>query len=263
MFECRICNQQFNSIDGLRRHSSRIHKISSQNLYNDIILEGNIPTCKCGCGETPSFISFDKGYKEWVRGHIARVKNNWGHNQSAIKKSANTRREQYRNGERSVWNKGLSKTEHTSLVSAGKKISEKFDSERKIQYADKMREMRLDGTIPSRFGKQSANWKGGTSPINSLVRGNKRLYDEWIYPILKEQNFTCQTCGSTKHLEVHHNRITMAEILQKFVDKNKEYSFEEKRNIMNLVIDYHINENISGEVLCKVCHKNLHPSYNY
>lgn len=262
MHICKQCNIEFETLDKLRRHSSRVHKISSQELYNDIILKGNIPKCKCGCDEVPRFISFDSGYKEWIRGHISRIKNNWGHNQSAIKKSANTRREQYRKGERNVWNKGLTKEENISLKNAGKKISKKFNIDRKNQYSNRMRQMRLDGTIPTKYGKYSANWKGGTSSINNLVRANKRLYDEWIYPILKEQNFTCQTCGSTKYLEVHHNKENMAEILQKFVDKNKEYTFEEKRNIMNLVIDYHINENISGKVLCKVCHKNLHPSYN-
>jgi hypothetical protein len=260
--QCKICSKDFNSIESLRKHYGRVHKIPSQKFYNEFVLSGNVPTCKCGCGEIPRFISFEKGYKEWIRGHISRVENNWGHSQTAIQNSANTRRKQYKSGEREVWNKGLSKKESKSLETAGKKISELFDDDRKKTYSKRMRKMRLDGTIETKYGKHSANWKGGTSSINNLVRANKRLYEEWIYPILKKQNFTCQTCGSTDNLEVHHNSETMSEILHKFVDKNGEYTFEEKRKIMNDVIDYHITEEVSGKVLCKECHKNLHPSYN-
>lgn len=50
--------------------------------------------CKCGCGEIVN--------KTWARGHASRVHNNWGHNPKAVKKSTNTRREQYKNGERKV-----------------------------------------------------------------------------------------------------------------------------------------------------------------
>lgn len=263
MHICNQCNTEFETIDSLRRHSSRIHKISSQELYNDIILNGNVPTCKCGCDEVPRFISFGNGYREWIKGHIARVENNWGHNQTAINKSAQTRREQYQKGERVVWNSGLNKEEHESLKIAGKKISKLFDTDKKLQYSKRMRQYRLDGTISTKYGKNSANWKGGTSPINSMIRANKRLYTEWIYPILKRDEFKCTQCGYTKELEVHHNEETMSDIVHKFVDKNKEYDFDEKRNIMNDVIDYHINNKVSGDVLCKECHKKLHPSYNY
>lgn len=262
MHKCNHCNTEFETLDKLRRHSGKTHKISSQSLYNEVVLKNNIPTCKCGCGETPKFISFSKGYKEWIRGHIARVENNWGHNESAIKKSSQTRREQYKNGDRVVWNDGLTKDISKSLEIAGKKISKSFTMDKKLEYSNRMRTMRLEGIVPTRYGKESANWKGGTSSINNLIRANKRLYTEWIYPILKEQNFNCQTCSSTKKLEVHHDKEPMSEILQKFIDKTKEYTFDEKRIIMNDVIDYHINNNISGKVLCKSCHTELHPSYN-
>lgn len=262
MLKCKQCDKKFDSINSLRRHSSRVHKISSQELYNDIILEGNIPTCKCGCGEIPTYGGFNKGYSEWIRGHIARVENNWGHNETAIQNSAQTRREQFKNGERTVWNAGLTKETDERVRKNGIGRSKAFDEVTKREYSKRMRKMRLDGTIPTNYGKDSAAWKGGTSSINNLVRANKRLYEKWIYPILKKQSFTCQTCGSTNNLEVHHNKQTMSQILQKFVDKTKEYTFEEKRKIMNEVIDYHVIENVSGEVLCRECHKNLHPSYN-
>lgn len=265
MPKCKYCDKKFDSVNSLRRHSSRIHKISSQELYNDIILEGNIPTCKCGCGEIPTYRGFTKGYNEWIRGHIARVENNWGHNETAIQKSAQTRREQYKNGEREVWNKGLSKDTDERIKRYTEKVSKTIlnneeEIKRRSEWLSDARKNKKE--FQTKYGKHSSNWKGGTTSINNLVRGNKRLYEGWIYPILKKQNFACQTCGSNNNLEVHHNSETMAKILQKFVDKTKEYTFKEKKEIMKKVIDYHIDNSVSGEVLCKECHKKLHPSYN-
>jgi Rps23 Pro-64 3,4-dihydroxylase Tpa1-like proline 4-hydroxylase len=263
--QCKLCDKKFESIDSLRKHYGRVHKIPSQQFYDEFVLKGEIPKCKCGCGETPKFIRFEKGYNEWIRGHIARVKNNWGHNQTAIDNSSKTRREQFNNGERTVWNAGLTKEDDLRIAEYGKKGGTSINSNpdeinRRKQY---IRTQWEAGIFRVKWGKEAANWKGGTSSINNLVRANKRLYREWKYPILKEQKFKCQTCSSSKNLEVHHNKETMSEILQKFVDKNKEYTFDEKRKIMNDVIYYHIHNSVSGEVLCRECHKELHPSYNY
>jgi hypothetical protein len=260
--QCKICNKEFDKLESLFRHLMKKHSVSSQNAYNEYLLNNNIPTCKCGCGEVPIFRGFIKGYGEWIRGHVSRVKNNWGHNEAAINKSSETRRNQYESGKRKVWNDGLTKDidERVKLNGIGRKLA--FNDVIKSEYSTRMKKMRLDGTIPTKYGKDSANWKGGTSSINNLVRANKRLYEKWIYPILCEQKFSCQKCGSSKNLEVHHNKETMADILHKFVDKSNEYTFDEKRDIMNNVINYHIQNKVSGEVLCRECHKELHPSYN-
>jgi hypothetical protein len=265
MHICKECNTEFETSDKLRRHVGRKHDITSQQFYNDFVLGWNIPKCKCGCGEIPSFISFAHGYKEWVRGHIARVENNWGHNKSAIEKSSKTRREQYKSGQRKVWNIGLTKETDLRVAEYGKMGSISINANpselnRRKRHAKAQWE---NGSFSVKWGKESHGWKGGTSSINNLIRVNKRLYDEWIYPILCEQGFKCQKCQSSKQLEVHHNTETMAEIIAKYVDKSEEYTFDEKREIMNTVIDYHISNNVSGEVLCRECHKQLHPSYNY
>lgn len=264
--QCNLCSKEFGSIDSLRKHYGRKHNVSSQEFYNEFILNGNVPTCKCGCGEVPVFRGVVKGYGDWIRGHISRVKNNWGHNQTAIENSSNTRRIQYRNGERSVWNVGLTKETDDRVKKNGERVKEaiinnEFELKRRSKWLSNARKNKKE--FQTKYGKESANWKGGTSSINNLVRANKRLYDGWIYPILCEQGFKCQKCQSSNHLEVHHNDETMSDILQTFVDKSKEYTFDEKREIMNKVIDYHISNNVSGEVLCRECHKQLHPSYNY
>ena len=264
--ECKVCNKNFKSIQSLRKHYGRVHKVTSQEFYNEFVLNGSLPKCKCGCGEVPTFITFEKGYNEWIRGHISRVKNNWGHNETAIQKSTKTRQEQFKNGDRTVWNTGLTKeTDERVLkysVNGSNTIRNSIDEMNRRSHW--LRAARKNNPkFETKWGKESPNWKGGTSSINNLVRANKRLYEGWIYPILCEQKFSCQKCGCTKNLEVHHNGETMADILKKFVDKNTEFTFDEKRDIMNLVIDYHIDNKVSGEVLCHDCHKSLHNFYNF
>jgi len=262
MIKCKYCDNEFEKLDALRRHSSRIHKIGTQQLYNEIVLHNVIPLCKCGCGETPSFISFTHGYNEWIRGHVARVENNWGHNEKAINASAETRRAQYQSGERQVWNVGLTKETDVRVKQYGEGVKTAFTNSRKKEYSKRMREHRIDGIIPTRWGIESANWKGGSSSITHLVRANSRLYTEWKFPILKKDGFKCSECENERTLEVHHDKETMSEIIQKFVSKDKEYTFDEKRNIMNEIIDYHIEHSVSGKTVCKQCHSILHPSYN-
>ena len=263
MEQCNICDKEFEKLSSLRKHYGRTHSISSQEFYDEFVLDGKRPTCKCGCGEEVTYLSFKKGYREWVKGHIARVENNWGHNPEAIEKSAETRRQQYANGEREPWNKGLTVEDHPSIKKYGRSVSEAFTDDRKKEYSKRMRDMRLnDPRFETKYGKEAPGWKGGTSTINTLVRNNRRLYKEWKFPILKEQNFECQACGNTKKLEVHHNDETMANILNKLIDDISDYTWEQKQDLMNEVIDYHIDQNVKGEVLCKECHMKLHPSYN-
>lgn len=264
MYICKHCQQELNTLDALRIHSSKIHKLTSQEVYDQYILIGEQPKCKCGCGQTVPFTSLQKGYKQWIRGHISRVKNNWGHNTKAIEKSSETRRKQFNDGERKVWNVGLTKETNEIVAKYGINGSNTIQTkpgeiENRRQ---RMKNQWKTGNLKTYYGIESANWKGGTSSINNLVRVNKRLYDEWIYPILIRDGFKCVKCGSNKKLEVHHNDETMSEILKKYVDKTCEYTFDEKRDIMNKVIDYHISNDVSAETLCISCHSELHPSYN-
>lgn len=71
------------------------------------MLGGVEPTCKCGCGEKPKYLGIDSGYRDYIRGHAARINNNWGHNPKAIKKSHETHKKMYQSGKLTIWNKGL------------------------------------------------------------------------------------------------------------------------------------------------------------
>lgn len=107
MVTCKECNREFESLDSLRRHRKQKHDINAEQTYIDYVLNGITPVCKCGCGEKPKYLGIDAGYRDYIRGHAARVNNNWGHNPDAIKKSHDTQKQMYEDGTLTIWNKGL------------------------------------------------------------------------------------------------------------------------------------------------------------
>jgi very-short-patch-repair endonuclease len=107
MVKCKICESEFEAIDSLRRHNSQKHNINAEQTYIDYVLGGVEPACKCGCGEKPKYLGIDSGYRDYIRGHAARINNNWGHNPDVVKKSHETQKKMYQSGELKIWNKGL------------------------------------------------------------------------------------------------------------------------------------------------------------
>jgi len=112
-FKCPYCEKRFDNYNGLAKHIFRYKEhgdgITKEGLLTDFMYGGVRPKCKCGCGEYTE-ISYQGGvhFTDYVRGHHSRVHNNWGHNEKAIEHSAETRRQQYKSGERIQWNKGKS-----------------------------------------------------------------------------------------------------------------------------------------------------------
>ena len=135
-FNCNQCNKDFNSLKSLQTHNSRIHKISGAQTYVNYNLNGQWPLCKCGCMEK---LNFQGGkFGDYIRGHAARI-NGGFYSKEGLENSAETRREQFASGERTQWNKGVSKTEvqMKACVEAAqkperrKKISEKLTGKKK------------------------------------------------------------------------------------------------------------------------------------
>lgn len=109
MFRCPECDFSIDSFNSLRIHASKKHNLSSENLYIQVVLNGNVPTCKCGCGHKTKFHGPLKGFSEYLLGHSAKINNNWGHNKDAFEKSLTTRRKMWESGEIQGWCKGLTK----------------------------------------------------------------------------------------------------------------------------------------------------------
>ena len=132
-FYCPYCERHFETYNGLCKHvfSDKLPhgEITQEKLLTDFKYNGIRPTCKCGCGENTE-ISYINGihFNKYIKGHQSRIHNNWGHNEKAKIKSAETRRTQYENGERIQWNKGK-KWEETYSKDKIEKILEIYSDE--------------------------------------------------------------------------------------------------------------------------------------
>lgn len=268
-YKCNKCGDIFDSCDGLRRHFGRIHKVSSYQFYVDVNLNGVWPVCKCGCGEKVMWSRQLKGFRDFVAGHQSRIHNNWGHNQKAIDKSSETRRRQFENGERQVWNDGLTKEVDERVKNNGIKSSIGINSNplELKRRAENMSKNRLNGIIPTLSGSKHSQWIDGRSNISMLVYNDRRLYKEWKYPILCRDGFKCVECNKQKvKLHIHHNKEYMNEIIKKHlieVTDDMLKDFQIKRMVADSVVDYHIKHKVSGITLCDKCHNKLHPSLNF
>lgn len=265
-YKCTRCEKIFGNYESLRKHVGRIHKIHSTEFRVEFRLNGVWPVCKCGCGEKVKWSGRRKSFTDYCAGHQSRVHNNWGHNPKAIEASAETRRQQYASGERKVWCDGLTKETDFRLKLSGEKRAEKYTPEIKQEYAERMSKMRRDGTIPTLYREDSSQWKGGISTVNQMVRSDKRLYDEWKYPILVRDGFRCTQCPNTAGLHVHHDKESFSSILKKLItieDLEKQNDFEHKKLICQKIVNYHVTNNVSGVTLCRECHGKIHPSLNF
>jgi len=253
-FKCPKCDYEINKLDSLRIHCQKKHNLSAKDLYSELfLLDRKQPTCSCGCGETTKFLTLTKGYSEYILGHSSRVKNNWGHNKEAQEKSLKKRRDEGL-WSRDPWNRGKTKENDERVANIGKKIQEKHG----LRYANLMKENRLSGVVPSLTGSSHPQWRGGTSALQPMVRSH--LHSRWTFPKLKESGFKCSSCGATADLEVHHNGERFATILRKAIESlgEPEDSFEKKSLISEWVTNYHIENNVSGIVLCVSCHDAAH-----
>lgn len=259
-FKCPSCaDYSTDKLDSLRIHCQKKHGISARDLYSKLFLpDGKEPTCACRCGGSTKFNSLQKGFSEYILGHAARVKNNWGNNERAREKSLETRRREDR-WSRDPWNRGKTKENDPRLEKLGKTMSERHGE----RYSKIMSENRLNGIVPSLTGSAHPQWKGGTSTIGSLCHGSSRLYKLWKYPALQKAEFRCERCGSTDDLHVHHSEIRMAEIIHSCAPETDEMGWEEQVAWVERVIDWHIERMPPAEVLCRICHGDEHPSLNF
>jgi hypothetical protein len=284
MFKCSLCENEYDSILSLCTHWCRTHKCSSESLYKILnnIPEDETHLCECGCGTPTKYIEIVNGYRRYIRGHAARVNNNWGNNPKAILNSYNKRKKMIEDGTWKPfhlietgehWCKGLTAETDERILKMKNTINE---PKNKQAAAERMRERRLNGICPTQYGPDSSQWKGGVSVLSNAVGSNKDLYKLWKYPKLCAAGFKCQKCDENKNLQVHHDVELWSEIIRKVATQYNWYEltkgieiidnpelYELKQQISNAVVEYHVNNNVSGKVLCKRCHKDEHASYNF
>lgn len=267
-FKCPLCTYENENLVSLSVHYRKTHNSTAKQLRIMLFHTGIEPTCGCGCGSPVKFDSIVAGFRGYVRGHHQRVNNNFANSKEGLKKSQDVRREMHKRGEIKIWNKGETKETDERLKLLGEKTSQTIlsDPEKIAKRSIRMRKGRLDGTVPTMKGKDHSQWKGGTSVLSMRCHGSARLFKEWKYSKLKSSGFACQRCSSTSNLQVHHDAEKMSSIIKMMNDKfnpTMSTEWEITSKIVDAVVDYHIENNVSGEVICKACHKAEHPKMNF
>ena len=219
-----------------------------------------------------------RGFTEYVRGHASRVKNNWGHNKEALIKSQAVRRENWNNGTYQTWSQGLTVETDERLAGAAKKQRENYTSEMRAKATLQMKKNWEEGRIPVARGADHSQWKGGVSGLSDCCYSYRKLYAEWKFPLLKKAGFVCQQCGadSSHKLHVHHDKEKMSEIIRKIAASmgwNERYfalgtgddpdAQSLKLKIAEKVALYHVENQVSGLVLCCTCHEKEHSGMNF
>lgn len=261
MFECPKCDYKHESINSMRIHAQKKHGIQSIELW--MHYNGSKPTCGCSCGTETKFLGLKKGFAKYIRGHAARVNNNWGHNKEAQKKSQDTRREEGKLGFKkgyTPWNKGLTKETDASVARMATK-----NAGRAKFYSGKMKDQWAAGNLKALSREEHSQWKGGKSRLTALCHSSKRLYNEWKYPALLKSGFSCEKCKASGNLHVHHDQEWMSAIIKIVLDgkDERELTFEERLVEAERVAEYHVNNKVSSEVLCEACHKEEHSFLNF
>lgn len=270
------CIQQFQTAAGLSRHFRRAHGYSSsKKLYVALFLDGITPTCKCGCGEETKFLDITRGFSSYKVGHSSRVANNF-QTKKSVENSLATRRAMLKTGEwkpficndtGTTWHKGQTKE-------TDERLQRILTTEEKARRSETMKRAWKDGRITPLVGAQHPAWKGGVSGLVTSCHANRRLYTEWKYPLLVAAGFACSRCGVDRGpFEVHHDKERMAAIVHKLAMEHgwndhyalapAEESHELKSTIVEAVATYHIDNRVSGLVLCEACHELEHNSYNF
>jgi len=286
MIKCPLCDHKEQELTSLSYHYRFGHYKSSEELYVSVVCSGNPPSCKCGCGGKVKFLDISRGFSNFIRGHSSRVKNNF-QSDKAKQNSLETRRKMLETGDWKPfaskktgehWSKGLAKETDARIAKMASSI--KNNQEEIDKRSARMKKNRLNGTIPTLRGKEHSQWKGGVSSLLSICHSNRKLYAEWKYPKLYNNDFSCQECKKAKDkncslvLEVHHDKVKMSTIIKLIAEEkgwNDYYALcpetDEKTQalkaeIADAVADFHIKNNVSGIVLCETCHEKEHEKYN-
>jgi len=100
--------------------------------------------------------------------------------------------------------------------------------------------------------RANGSWKGGTNRrIAHKVRSLKK-YKDWVKSVLERDNYECQECGATEHLDVHH--------VKEFIDilnENNITTTKEAKRCLELW------EKKNGITLCIHCHADKHPDLRF
>ena len=238
---CLLCSQEISN-KHFSQHLKKHHQETPENYTLKYIFNGKSPLCKCGCGAITKYVNKEYRFNDYIHNHHKPTLG-MEMRQETKKKISERAKERF------------------NVMSESDKL--KFSASFKERMNKSMLEKYgIDNIfkIKKFKGKDSWNWKGGVATLDQMIYSDFSFYKLWKYPILCRDHFKCVKCGvGGKKLNVHHNIIKMTHIVDFFIPKDKhELSFEEEGKILDLVVQYHIDNNVSGISLCEECHKKEH-----
>jgi len=212
IFICKICGKEFDKLIGLRSHCSQKHYMSSEKVYIEYILNGNIPKCQCGCGKNTNFISIRKGFSKFIQSHHNRVpgKNNFHKNPETHKKALATQKENWKLGKYKGW--WENDNEETKVKIEGIKEKLRNNKERGIKISNSLTGIpKTDITKINSSNTQKERYKNNPELILNLSR--KRL--KWMQDNSKvktsklEDKFKIilNEIGLVKDIDYFHNHL--------------------------------------------------------
>lgn len=108
-----------------------------------------------------------------------------------------------------------------------------------------------------RTGEQATNWKGGKTSLTFRIKSATQRRYNWFHRVMERDNCTCQHCGDTSTLDVHHIRPLTVIIKQLIIGK-EELSDSDKFNWLIIQPEIVDNELANGITLCRSCHRQIH-----
>jgi hypothetical protein len=213
-------------------------------------------SCNCNCGTEV------KG--RFKRGHSSRLKYQRDAITAGLRNASTKGR--LKRGKGVSWNVGLTKITDERVERSARKLSKTNSTEENRRALSKrMSHMRRSGVVVSPSGPKNGMWKGGTTTVKQLIVGCRRLYELWKKPILVRDGFKCVKCKTGGNLAIHHDVEKMSDILDMFMVEmfphillRTELTHDEKRKVVDAVVNYHIEKNVHGVTLCRSCHDSLH-----
>lgn len=257
------CCQQFNSCEKTREKFSKSGK-GTIKTPTILINFDSSKMCFYNCGETAKFLIGKNQTpccsdnrmkcKEERRKNIERQLGNIPWNKGLTKedsrvnintKNANKARNQLiKDGKLIIWNKGLT-----------------IEDPRVNQYTKKMKLKQIKGKPNFKLRKSIS--KVGESYRSFIQLFRRRLYIEWVFPILVRDDFKCTICGSNKKLEVHHQKEYRFLYQKAIKELNfnttnwKKWTEEDILKLEKKMLEYHQIQD--GKTVCDLCHSILDP----
>ena len=215
-------------------------------------IQKEVVECGCGCGQTTS-----PGCR-FISGHNSKTLRELALRSERMERLWRESPEKFKG--RTVWSKGETKQTDERLERHSSLMASSFTDEKRKHYRELGKESAK--FLPHPTGSAHPNWKGGVSSIYQMVYGNRRLYEEWKFPVMKAAGFRCVSCGSAGPFNVHHDPIRLSKVVSDAcggVDVSA-ISFESRKDLCEKIVDWHLDpsRDIRGVCLCVDCHRLAH-----